>query len=434
MTDYAVSEVEHTLNRMFPPQWLRDTAKTTGLIKRDRIVDPVLMFWVLTLGFGVRLQRTLASLKRNYERTGKIRLSDSSWYERFTPELVAFLKACVTHGIEHLAQESNNKLSQKLKQFQDLLIQDSTIIRLHEKLHKKWPAARCRKIAAGVKVSLLVSAVSNGPKSVALFGERVSEVKTLRIGPWVKDRIILLDLGFYKHQVFQRIKENGGFFVSRLKANANPTIVGVNTGSTTQSPDWAGKQIRDVLSVLPKDSVLDVMIRLDFRRRKYNGSKRKDSDVFRLVAVFNQETGEYHAYVTNISHETLDAKDIAALYSARWDIELINKELKSKYALDVVKTTNPQIIEAYIWIAILTLLVSRRIYNLIRASAPEKKMVRYTKQRWSTIFSENASDQLTVILKSNNIQKNYETVSLVYTSQALDPHVKRPHLMDPWTT
>jgi len=39
-----------------------------------------------------------------------------------------------------------------------------------------------------------VSAVANGPKSVALFGERVSEIKNLKIGSWVKDRILLIDL------------------------------------------------------------------------------------------------------------------------------------------------------------------------------------------------------------------------------------------------
>jgi len=46
---------------------------------------------------------------------------------------------------------------------------------------------------------------------------------------------------------------------------------------------------------------------------------------------------------------------VAKLYGARWDIELISKELKSRYDLDVVNTRNPQIVEAYIWIAILTL-------------------------------------------------------------------------------
>jgi hypothetical protein len=32
-----------------------------------KIIDHVIIYWVLTLSFGVRLQRTLASLKREYE-------------------------------------------------------------------------------------------------------------------------------------------------------------------------------------------------------------------------------------------------------------------------------------------------------------------------------------------------------------------------------
>ena len=422
MKDYNTKIVEETLHQMFSPEWLRKTARETGLIKRERKVDPVVMFWVLVFGFGVRLQRSLASLKRNYEKASDRNLSDGSWYERFTPELVSFLKQCVVHGMEHLAQEPTRK-SEKLSQFKDVLIQDSTIVRLHEKLAKKWPAVRTRKVAAGVKVSMLVSAVSDGPKRVVLHGERTSEVKTLRIGPWIKDRILLIDLGFYKHQLFTRIKENGGYFVSRLKGNADPLIIG------SGKQDLIGKRVSEVL---PELKELDVEVEVNLYRRKYNGKRRKDKDSFRLVAVYNKEDDTYHTYLTNISSDILDAKEISSLYSARWNVELIFKELKSRYALDVVNTANPQIIEAYIWIAILTLMVSRRIYNLVVEYNPAERIVRYTKLRWSTIFAENASDQLTLVLAYNGIQRTFETVMRVYNSQALDPHVNRPRLMDEW--
>jgi len=62
------SILEDSLCNMFPEEWLRQTAKETGLIVRERKIDPVIIFWVLTLSFGVRLQRTLASLKREYEK------------------------------------------------------------------------------------------------------------------------------------------------------------------------------------------------------------------------------------------------------------------------------------------------------------------------------------------------------------------------------
>jgi len=59
-------------------------------------------------------------------------------------------------------------------------------------------------VAAGIKVGVMVSAVANGPETVALYSEKTAEIKTLKIGPWIKDRILLVDLGFYKTQMALR--------------------------------------------------------------------------------------------------------------------------------------------------------------------------------------------------------------------------------------
>lgn len=292
------------------------TAEETELVKRERKIDPVIMFWVLTLSFGVRLQRNLASLKRSYEREGNTTISHSSWYERFSPELVTFLHACVIHGIEHLAQEPGRQLKDKLDGFEDLLVKDSTVIRLHETLADRYPATRTRKIAAGIKVSLLVSAVANGPKHVALYSERTGEVKTLKLGKWVKNRILLLDLGYFKYQLFARIVENGGSFVSRLKGNANPLIIDVNQRWRGRSVDVVGKRLKEVLPKLKRE-ILDVDVEIEFKRRRYKCKRRKDTKQFRLVAIRNKEEKKYHIYLTDIPQDILSAEDVAKLYGAR---------------------------------------------------------------------------------------------------------------------
>ena len=433
MSTHFKSDLENPLRKMFPEEWLRETARETGLIKRERKIDPTIIFWVLTLSFGVRLQRTLASLKRQYEKEAKTKLSDSSWYYRFTPELVEFLHQCVIHGIEELAKEPGRNLSKKLERFEDVLIQDSTIVRLHSSLAEKFPAARTRKVAAGVKVGVLVSAVANGPKTVALYAEKTAEIKTLKIGSWIKDRILLVDLGFYKTQLFARVEENGGYFVSRIKKNMDPVIVSIEEGvPKTKRNEFIGKTLNECIEKLSGKDI-DAIVKIAFKRRAYNGKQKNDEMKARLVAVYNEEEEKYHIYITNIQKDVLNAKDIAKLYGARWDIELLFKELKSKYALDVLETKNVQVIEALIWTAILTLIVSRRIYNLVRnSSSNPEKMVRYTQLRWSTIFAENASDLLTVILKDCGIERTFETVMSVYDSQALDPHVNRERFRDEW--
>jgi len=425
--------IEKDLCNLFTKEWSRKAAKETGLIKRERKIEAFVMLWTLVFSFGAHLPRNLANMKRKYEKASKKEIAESSWYMRFTPELVEFLKVCVTHAIEQLALEQNKVLSEKLAKFKDVLIQDSTIIRLHKSLAKKWPAARSKTVAAGVKVGMLVSAVANSPKSIGIYAETTNELKTLRIGPWIKDRILLIDLGFYKHQLFAKIKENEGYFVSRLKGNADPLIIDMYNTCPGNSIDVKGKYLSEIISKL-KRQVLDVDVEISFKKPNYNGKSktRMDTERFRLVAVYNMDEENYHVYLTNISNDDLTPEDVAKLYGARWDIELIFKELKSRYDLDIVNTKNPQIVEAYIWIAILTLFISRRIYNIVRKHNPKEKLVRYTQLRWSTIFTENASDQLTLILRYYGVERTFETVMNVYSSQALDPHVNRERFRDEW--
>jgi len=263
--------------------------------------------------------------------------------------------------------------------------------------------------------------------------KKTAEIKTLKIGPWIKDRILLVDLGFYKTQMFARVEENGGYFVSRIKKNMDPIVVLIEEGvPKTKCKDFIGKPISECIKQLSGKDI-DAVVKIAFKRREYKGKQKQDEMNVRLVAVYNDEDEKYHIYITNIQKDILNARDIANLYGARWDIELLFKELKNKYALDVLETKNVQVIEALIWTAILTLIVSRRIHSLVRNSTTHpEKMARYTQLRWSTIFAENASDLLTVILHRCGIQRTFETIMSVYESQALDPHVNRERFRDEW--
>lgn len=111
----------------------------------------------------------------------------------------------------------------------------------------------------------------------------------------------------------------------------------------------------------------------------------------RLVAIYNSEEENFHIYITNIQKNVLNAKDIAKLYGARWDIELLFKELKSKYVLDVLETKNVQVIEALLWTAMLTLIVSRRIYSIVKNSTAYSivKNSQLSLKRWCDILKRD---------------------------------------------
>jgi len=98
---------------MFPEDFLGNTVRENGLIIRERKIDPVILFRVLTPGFGVRFLSTIRGLKRKYEEKAGVKLSISSFYERFTPEMVDFLQWCVLHAIEFQAQQPGRVLGDK---------------------------------------------------------------------------------------------------------------------------------------------------------------------------------------------------------------------------------------------------------------------------------------------------------------------------------
>ena len=91
---------------MFP----ENTARESGFIIREREIDPVILFWVLTLGFCVRFLSTIRELKRKYEEKAGVKLSIS---DRFTPRIVDFLQRCVLHAIEFQAQQPCRVLGDK---------------------------------------------------------------------------------------------------------------------------------------------------------------------------------------------------------------------------------------------------------------------------------------------------------------------------------
>jgi hypothetical protein len=88
----SVDLTVQTIVEMFQENFLRNTARETGVVEQECKIDVVILFWVTTLGFGVRFLSAIRGLKRKYEEKAKTTLSISSFYDRLTPEMVDFLR------------------------------------------------------------------------------------------------------------------------------------------------------------------------------------------------------------------------------------------------------------------------------------------------------------------------------------------------------
>lgn len=421
-TDFKVKDVEEALSSVITSARVEELSRQTGFIKRRRKIDPVALVWTLVLGFGVGDTRELNGLRRFYERHTGTTLVPSAFYDRFTAALVVFLKVLLGEVLSRMS-EPQRQLSGCLKAFKDVVLADATVLRLHALLADTWESCGRSTGPAAAKLHVVMSAVGCGPYAVKLTGERTDERRSLPVGPWLKDRLLLFDLGYYDFRLFDRLDRNGAFFVSRLKRNANPRIVRLLTPVRGRAVKVEGRRLQEVLPELQRQH-LDVEVEVSFKRRAYKGKRSTGRTTFRCVAARNEQTGRYHLYLTNAPAEKLTPTDVERCYAARWEIELLFARLKGDYRLDQFPSANPHVVEALIYAAILTLTVSRSLWFRFRRRF--RTFARYcTQGRWAILIHELHAFLATIAFTPCRLASEAACALRMLTHEAADPYLKR---------
>jgi IS4 transposase len=417
------NEIRHTLKSLFPDQFLKDLASETGFVKRQRKISPVSFFWALVLGFGLERVRTISSLRKAFERSTNTTIAPSSFYDRFTEECTVFFKTALDQAFESFRM-TIDQLGEGVKAFREIVFTDATVLKLHNALKNVYPGCRTNHSPAAAKLHAVVGVTGAGKSTVKITGERVSEKRKLVIGDWVSGKLLAFDLGYYKFQLFHKIVRHGGHFISRLKENANPKIVAVHVGSA----DFVGERLQDVLSGLRRDA-LDVDVEVVCTARSYKGIQSKTRATFRVVAIRDTETGDYHCYITSLSSDVASAVEVARIYAARWGIELLFKELKSGYRLDELDSQRKEVVDTLIYTALITLVTSRALMNFILSKIKNaERRIRATTGRWWKLFAAYAQEILLIVVRPLREISFLRGLVGTLLHELIDPHTKRKPL------
>lgn len=145
---------------------------------------------------------------------------------------------------------------------------------------------------AGAKLHIIESVSTGLPTQFSITDARTHESTQLSTGQWLAGSLLLYDQGFFDYRTINLIDANDGWFVTRLKLNANPRIVEELRDWRGNAISLAGEKLHDVLDDLHRD-VIDVLVEVSFRRRSYNGSCSGATRTFRLVGVWNEEAKKY---------------------------------------------------------------------------------------------------------------------------------------------
>jgi IS4 transposase len=383
--------IRRRLTSLFPAELIEDIARKRDVVQRDRKIDVTMLVWTLIVGFAVDGEaRSIAGFQRAYSAATNQTVARSSFYDRFTPALGELLSDLLEHALEEVAVP--HTIAPQFELFREVLIADATVFRLH-RLLGEFPATHSEQ--SGAKLHLVHNATTQTLEQFQLTDECTHESSQLRTGSWLRGRLLLFDLGFYSFRRFALIEENDGYFLTRLKTNANPLIVGKRRKWRGRAISLPGRRLQDVLGDLTRE-IIDVTVEIEFKRRPYAGKQSTDTMEFRVVGVRNEDTDDYHLYVTNLPDD-FTPRQIAALYGLRWEVELLFRELKSLYGLENFQTSDPAIVNLLVVAALLTLTVSRALLGMFQELFPETT---FPRERWARTFRSLAQLILAEIAES----------------------------------
>jgi hypothetical protein len=114
---------------------------------------------------------------------------------------------------------------------------------------------------------------------------------------------------------------------------------------------------------------------------------------------------------------------------ARWTIELVFRELKRHYRLDQMPSASKPVVEALLYAALLTLVVSRELLAALRRRLKQLAH-RLPEERWAALFAQFAQQMLWLLLSPRAQSRPLaDRLARVLAQEAVDPNRSRRRLI-----
>lgn len=205
-----------------------------------------------------------------------------------------------------------------------------------------FPWAKFRKAKGAIKLHAMVDLRGNIPAFLTITDGKVHDVKAAPLVPIEPEGIYVVDRGYVDFSWLWSIQQTHAFFVTRLKTSIKWTRV-------ISHPVDKSLGLRCDQEILLSSKRLQKLYPIRLRRVSFRDETQERTLVF----------------LTN--NFALKPETIAALYKARWEIELFFKWIKQNLRVKAFYGTSPNAVKTQIWVAMivyLTLAILKQRYQL----------------------------------------------------------------------
>ena len=206
-----------------------------------------------------------------------------------------------------------------------LKIIDSSTLPLNLKNHR-W--AEFRKTKSGVKLHLRLVYLEKGcsyPDKAVLTNAKEHDRGQLEILVDDKECMYVFDRGYLDYERFDRMTDDGFFFVSRLRKNAVTRVV-------------ESFEVSEQSSVLSDEMIL------------IGNTQNRTENVFHRIEILDPNGKELYLITNRFD---LSADEVAELYKSRWAIELFFKWMKQHLNIKKFYGQSEQAVHNQVFIAMI---------------------------------------------------------------------------------
>ena len=210
-----------------------------------------------------------------------------------------------------------------------LLSLDSSTISLCLSL---FPWAKFRRTKGAVKLHLLLDHDGYMPTYAYISNGKKHDVTIARKVPMSPYSIVAMDRGYNDYSLFAHWTEDHIFFVTRLKDNADYTVV----------KERSVPRNRNIIA--------DQLIQFSGQN-----ARKRCPHILRKVTVWDKEQDREIILLTN--HLEFGATTISQIYKDRWQIELFFKALKQNLKVKTFVGASENALYIQIWTALIAMLL-----------------------------------------------------------------------------
>lgn len=229
---------------------------------------------------------------------------------------------------------------QQRKSVQEMIcLIDSTLITLKGSGFDGWAQATRTRITQGLKIHVGMDPHQVAPTYANISHANVNDLTDAQLMPIEKGMTYVFDKGYCDYNWWSQIDRVGSYFVTRLKKNANVTVI----------------EEREVVQHAENRIECDTIVQ--FTKKHLHGKRINEylQRSVRRIVVKREAHDTPLILITNDLSRSAD--EIAALYKQRWQIELLFKWLKQKLNLKRYFGFSENAVRLQIYAALITYLL-----------------------------------------------------------------------------